>query len=74
MDKPKRSYGIGCVFKREGKPEEWDNSDGKWHIQYYHRNKRHRETTGTTSRAQAYRLLKKRLGEISTGKFIGPRE
>jgi len=74
MNKSRAKYGFGRVFKRHGKPEEWDSTDRNWHIEYYHRGKSNRESTGTTNRAQASKLLKQRLAEISTGKFIGPSE
>ena len=44
------------------------------HIAYYHRGKEHRESSYSESENKALRLLKKRVGEISTGRFIGPKE
>ena len=56
--------GIGRVFKR----------GSTWWIAYYHRGKEYRESSDSESETQARRLLKKRLGEISSGRFIGPSE
>jgi integrase len=56
--------GIGRVFKRSS----------VWWVAYYHRGKEYRESSGSESEATARRLLKKRLGEISAGRFIGPNE
>jgi len=56
--------GIGRVFKR---------SSVYW-IAYHHRGKEHRESSHSKSETQARKLLKKRLGEINAGRFIGPIE
>ena len=56
--------GMGRTYKR----------GSTWWIGYYHRGKEHRESSGSDSEAQAKRLLKKRLGEINAGRFIGPSE
>jgi integrase len=54
--------GTGHVYQR----------GGVWWIDYSHRGKRHRESSESTRRADATALLKKRLGEIGTGTFVGP--
>jgi len=56
--------GMGRVFKR---------GTTQW-ICYYHRGKQYRESSHSESEAQARKLLKKRLGEINAGRFIGPSE
>ena len=43
-----------------------------WWCQYYVRGKRYRETSESANRADAVRLLKKRIGEAAAGKPIGP--
>jgi integrase len=43
-----------------------------WWITYSLRGREHRESCGSTNRAVAVQLLKKRLGEIGRGQFIGP--
>jgi integrase len=45
-----------------------------WWIDYSFRGKRHRESSGSTKRADAVKLLRKRLAEMGTGKLIGPDE
>jgi integrase len=56
--------GLGRVFKR----------GSVWWVSYYHRGNEYRESSSSEREAQALRLLKKRLGEINAGKFIGPSE
>ena len=43
-------------------------------MEYWHRGKQHRESSRSESQSQARKLLKKRIGEISAGRFIGPSE
>lgn len=43
-----------------------------WWCQYYVRGKRYRETSESTNRADAVRLLKKRIAEAAAGKPVGP--
>jgi integrase len=56
--------GLGRIFKR----------GSVYWIAYYHRGKEYRESSESESESQAKKLLKKRLGEIGTGKLIGPTE
>jgi integrase len=56
--------GLGRIFKR----------GSVFWIAYYHRGKEYRESSESENESQARRLLKKRLGEIGTGKLIGPTE
>jgi len=56
--------GIGRVYQR----------GYTWWIGYSHRGHEYRESSGSDNEAQAKRLLKKRLGEIGRGRFIGPVE
>ncbi len=56
--------GIGRTFQR----------GSTWWIAYYHRGKEFRESSGSGSEARACKLLKKRLGEMNAGRFIGPDE
>jgi hypothetical protein len=39
---------------------------------YYIRGREHRETSGSLSETRARRYLKQRIGEVASGKFIGP--
>ena len=43
-----------------------------WWVQYYHHGQRIRESAQSAVRADAARLLRRRLGEIGTGRFVGP--
>ena len=56
--------GMGRIFKR----------GSVYWIAYYHRGKEHRESSLSESEKEARRLLKKRIGEVGTGRFTGPRE
>ena len=55
--------GQGRIFQR-GK---------KWWVAYYVGGEEHREAGGTT-KTEAKQFLKNRLGEINSGRFVGPRE
>ena len=56
--------GMGRIFKR----------GSVYWIAYSYRNKEYRESSGSESESQARKLLKKRIGEGSTGQFLGPNE
>jgi hypothetical protein len=56
--------GVGRVFQR--------GSD--WWIAFYHRGKEIRQSSRCESEAQARKLLKKRFGERSAGRFIPDEE
>jgi hypothetical protein len=56
--------GMGRVFKR-----------GRlWHIAFYHRGEEIRESSESESEAAARKLLKRRLAETQTGRFIADEE
>jgi integrase len=57
----KRQRGLGLVFQR----------GLVWHIQYSVRGVRHRESSESTNRADAVRLLKQRISEVRAGKPVG---
>jgi integrase len=70
-----KARGLGTVYR----PAYRDKATGVmktaavWWLCYHHRCKLHRESSGTTDRAEALRLLKRRHFEIAaTGKVIGP--
>ena len=54
--------GFGRVFER----------GSVWWIEYYHRGKEYRESSESDRESQAKKLLKKRLGEIGTGRLRDP--
>ena len=56
--------GVGRVFQR--------GSD--WWITFYHRGKEIRQSSRCESEAQARKLLEKRVGERSAGRFIPDEE
>jgi integrase len=58
----KRKKGDGSIFQR----------GAVWWIKYYRNGKPYRETAGSEKESEARKLLKKRLGEITLGRFIGP--
>ncbi|MBI2215742.1 MAG: tyrosine-type recombinase/integrase [Candidatus Rokubacteria bacterium] len=64
-----KTRGLGRVFQ----PKYRDRTTGEkkvsavWWVEYYHRGQKHRESSGSTNRADAVRLLKRRLGEIGRG-------
>ena len=43
-------------------------------IAYNHRGREHRESSQSENESVARKLLKKRIGEVATGQFIGPNE
>jgi hypothetical protein len=58
----KRKKGDGSVFQR----------GAVWWVKYYRNGKPYRETSGSDKESEARKLLKKRLGEIALGRFVGP--
>ncbi len=58
-----RPRGTGSVFLQEG--------SSTWWIQYYRGGKRYRESSGTSDKRKASRILSRRLAEVSTGTFVG---
>ena len=58
----KRKKGDGSIFLR----------GAVWWIKYYRNGKPYRETSGSGKESDARKLLKKRLGEIALGRFVGP--
>jgi hypothetical protein len=72
----KTTRGLGSIYQRH-KDKDWPRDKeqpGKpWWIQYCVRGEVHRESTYSTDRRDAVRLLKQRLGEASRGgRMIGP--
>lgn len=69
----KNTRGLGFVYQ----PVYRDKETGKrktaatWWVQYYIRGKRYREPSGSTSRAKAVDLLKKRIGDAAQGLPVG---
>lgn len=59
---PKYRHGSGSIYQR-GKT---------WWMSYYCKGMRIRESSGTSDRAEARRLLQARLGQIAERRFSGP--
>lgn len=57
----KRQRGLGLIFQR----------GSIFWIQYSVRGKRHRESSESTNRADAVRLLKERISQVRAGKAVG---
>jgi integrase len=59
-----RSYGLGRIFRQKGSKV--------WWVQYSYRGRQHRESSGSRREQVARNLLKARLGEMGSGRFVGP--
>jgi integrase len=70
----KQSRGLGFVYQ----PVYLDKRTGErktaatWWVQYSVRGKRFRESSGSSNRVDAVKLLKRRIGDASQGRTIGP--
>ena len=71
-----KGRGLGRVFQPtyQNKKTGQRKTSAVWWVQYNHRGRTHRESSGSTSRTDAVKLLKRRLGEIGRGKLVGPNE
>jgi integrase len=69
----KQTRGMGFLFQ----PSYRDKKTGEqktvatWWVSYSVHGKRHKESSKSTNRADAVRLLKKRIGEVQAGKAVG---
>ena len=61
----KRPRGTGSVFQLKGR--------STWWIKYYRNGVAVRESAHTDNVKKAEKLLQKRIGEVATGTFLGPR-
>lgn len=59
-----RKYGLGQIYRR----------GDIWWIDYLCRGIRYRESTGSTRKQDASRLLKQRITEIHSDTFVSPTE
>lgn len=70
----KQTRGLGFVYQ----PVYLDKRTGErktaatWWVQYSVRGKRFRESSGSSNRVDAVKLLKRRIGDASQGRTIGP--
>src|SRR5215813_8427997 len=69
----KKTRGLGFVYQ----PTYVDKRSGTrktaatWWVQYSVRGKRYRESTGSANRADAVKLLKRRIGDAAEGRLVG---
>ncbi len=63
MKQQKRSYGMGGIYRPKGCKN--------WTIYYSRKGKRVREATGSSNYQTAQQMLKRRVGEIAKGEFVG---
>jgi len=61
----RRERGTGSIYRQPGSKNYW--------IQYYVNGKPYRESSGTDNKTLALRKLRKKLGEIASGRFIEPK-
>ncbi len=61
------SRGQGRVFRPKVRGQE----TAVWWLDYSTRGERHRESSGTTSKAEAQRLLRDRMGDREDGRLVG---
>jgi integrase len=59
-----RKYGLGQIYRR----------GDIWWVDYLYRGVRYRESTGSTRKQDASRLLKQRITEIHSDTFVSPTE
>jgi hypothetical protein len=70
----KQTRGLGFVYQ----PNYVDKRTGErktaatWWVQYSVRGKRFRESSGSSNRVDAVKLLKRRIGDAGQGRTIGP--
>lgn len=55
--------GLGNIYKR----------GSVWWIRYWHHGREYRESSYSDNEARASKLLRKRLGEIESGRLVGPK-
>lgn len=69
----KKPRGLGRLFQPTYKDKTGRRRPvAVWWVAYNRHGKEYRESSHSTKRPDAVRLLKKRLGEIGAGQFIGP--
>ena len=60
----RNTSGTGSVYRPKDR--------AVWWLSYYVHGRRVRESSGSTVKADALALLKQRLGELGTGRYVGP--
>lgn len=68
-----RKPRFGSIYRRKKKRDDGAFVElPTWWIQFRHQGKRVRESSESTRYADAERLLRQRMEEVSTGKYAGP--
>ncbi|HYK91789.1 MAG TPA: site-specific integrase [Acidobacteriota bacterium] len=72
--KAKRDRGAGMIYQPEWKdPKTGEYKQSPtWWIQYHYHGRKIRESSKSPNRADAVKLLNKRMGEMGKGQLIGP--
>ncbi len=65
QDRTPRPRGTGSLYRQK--------NSSVWWVKYYRNGKAYRESTHTTDEKEAQDFLTRRLGEIVTGNFSGPK-
>jgi integrase len=73
MKKPApKQRGLGSIYRRTvTQADGTDREIPTWHIQFSVRGQQYRESTHTDNYNEAQRFLKRRIADITTGKFAG---
>ena len=68
-----KNRGLGFVFQPQWKDKKTGQTKtaATWMISYSVRGVRHKESTHSTNRADAMRLLKQRIADVGQGKAVG---
>jgi integrase len=69
-----KARGLGRIYQpkyRDRKTGEWRMSP-TWWLDYSFRGEKHRESSGSTRRTKAVKLLRRRLEEMGRGQLVGP--
>jgi integrase len=69
-----KNRGLGSVYQPVYKDKQTGEhkASAVWWIRYHHRGRKHRESSESTKRADAVKLLKRRMAEIGQGRLLGP--
>jgi len=72
--RPQRARGLGSVYRPAytDRTTHARKTSAVWWVQYSFRGRVHRESSGSRHRADAVKLLRRRLGEIGRGRLVGP--
>jgi hypothetical protein len=65
--KGSKQRGLGSIYRRTVDGRELPT----WHVQFSVNGRQYRESTGTESYNEAQKYLKRRITEVTTGKFVG---